>query len=364
MSFRFLGLGTAVPEHSMSQQEATALAHEVISCTEQQARLLTVLYRKSGVKNRYTSLPHRIALTWVSQRAGDDALEESVTRGPTTAERMKYFAELAPPLALEATRQALQQSGIDRRDVTHLVTVCCTGFAAPGVDVSLIKELGLRPTVQRIHIGFMGCHGAINGLRVAHALGLSDHRARVLLCAVELCSLHYRLYWDPDRMVGNALFADGAAAVVAGFTEDEGNQQWAVAATGSCLIANSQESLTWRIGDHGFEMTLEAYVPDLIYRQLRPWLSNWLAEQGQTVESIQSWAIHPGGPRILDAVESALGLNPEAIAVSRQTLSEYGNMSSPTILFILRRLREQGARTPCVALGFGPGMAAEAALFM
>src|SRR5205807_1380827 len=144
-------------------------------------------------------------------------------------------------------------------EITHIITVTCTGFEAPGTDVALLAGLGLRPTTQRLQIGFMGCHGAINGLRAAQAITAADARARVLLCAVELCSLHYRFNWEPERLVANALFADGAAAIVAGGEVDSPQgEPWRLKATGSCLIPNSQDAMSWRIGDHGFEMTLDA----------------------------------------------------------------------------------------------------------
>ncbi len=366
MSFSILGLGTAVPPHAMSQAEAVDLARQVICETDEQARLLAALYRLAGVANRYSVLPHRIALEWLPNADAtatgevDTAVEKSL--GPTTGERMQFFVEHAAPLAQQAAQRALDDSGIDRRQISHLVTVCCTGFASPGVDVDLMCNLGLRPTTQRIHVGFMGCHGSINGLRVAHAITTADPAARVLLCAVELCSLHYRFQWDPERIVANALFADGAAAIVAG-GEATPAGGWGVAATGSCLLPDSQDAMTWRIGDHGFEMTLSNRVPDLINAHLRPWLTEWLGNHGHTLESIGSWAIHPGGPRVLTAVEEALALPKGSTAVSREVLRDFGNMSSATVLFILERFRRANAPHPCVALAFGPGLMAEAALF-
>jgi predicted naringenin-chalcone synthase len=232
------------------------------------------------------------------------------------------------------------------------------------MDVELITRLRLPPTIERLQIGFMGCHGAINGLRAARAIAAADPNAAVLLCAVELCSLHYRFAWEPDRLVANALFGDGAAAVVAGGPAlDNGPCAWRLAATGSCLIPSSTQAMSWRIGDHGFEMTLDASVPELIQTHLRPWLTAWLAAHHLALADIGSWAIHPGGPRILSSIEASLGLASGATTVSRDVLAAHGNMSSPTVLFILDRLRRVSARLPCVALGFGPGMFAEAALF-
>jgi predicted naringenin-chalcone synthase len=281
--------------------------------------------------------------------------------GPSTRQRMEHFAEQAAPLLSAASQAALDRAGLRATDITHLVLVSCTGFSAPGVDIQLIKRLGLASTVQRTQVGFMGCHGAINGLRVAQALTGADPAARVLLGAVELCSHHYHYGWDPKRLVANALFADGAAAVVGSAPGPA--EAWRVTATGSCLFPDSEYAMTWTIGDYGFDMTLSTRVPALIAENLRPWLTSWLIGQGLTLEQVASWAAHPGGPRILTAVEEALGLDERATADSRAVLAECGNMSSPTVLFVLQRLQHRQAPRPCVALGFGPGLVAEAALF-
>jgi predicted naringenin-chalcone synthase len=266
-------------------------------------------------------------------------------------------------LAYQAGRQALDRSGLSAGDITHLVTVSCTGFAAPGMDTGLIKSLGLCRTVQRAHLGFMGCHGALNGLQVTRAIAGADPAAHVLLCAVELCSVHFQYNWEPDQSVPNALFADGAAAVVGGPAGATSADAWQVAATGSCLFDDTEDDMTWHIGDHGFEMKLSRRVPDLLGAHLRPWLEKWLGQNCLQLDDIGSWAVHPGGPRILSAVEESLDLPRGALAVSREVLAECGNMSSPTVLFILDRLRSRQALRPCVALGFGPGLVAEAALF-
>lgn len=358
MSFELLGIGTAVPEHTMSLDEAVAMSTELICRDDRETRLLRTMLRRSRVKNRHTCVPHRIAYKWVGQEAAP-----STSPGPTTLERMQLYAEHAPPLATEASTKALAAANTAGREITHLITVSCTGFNAPGVDVHLIDELGLPNTTQRLHIGYMGCHGAINALRAANGLAAADPAARILICAVELCSLHYRFQWDEERILGNALFADGAAAIVGGQFADSPASICRATGTGSCLVGDSRDTITWRIGDHGFEMTLSSRVPDLIRQQLRPWLTEWLDSLGVSLSEIGSWAIHPGGPRILDAVEECLELDPAKLSASREVLEQFGNMSSPTVLFILNRLLEEGAPRPCVALGFGPGLVAEAALF-
>lgn len=321
--------------------------------------MVTAVYEQSGIATRHMVHPRQLIddIANGTRLSGSPYLPGEVG-GPPTAVRMDLYAETAPPLAVTAAAAAVRESRIPAERVTHLVTVSCTGFVAPGLDVPLIRELGLRPTVERTHVGFMGCHGAVNGLRVASAFAGADSAAVVLTVCVELCSLHYYYGGEPGKVVANALFADGAAAVVG----SAGTEPWGVAATGSVLLPDSTKEMGWTVGDHGFEMILTKKIPRLITAHLRPWMDEWLATHGLTVETVGSWAVHPGGPKILSAVEESLGLSPDRMKPSRDVLSEFGNMSSPTVLFILDRLRKADAPRPIVVLGFGPGMVAEAAL--
>lgn len=367
MSFGILGLGTALPPTVITRARATAVAAMLCCRTEEHAAYLPDLYSHTGIDTRHVIFEEpflqdvlngttQTKCVFLPTGADDD-------HGPTTSQRLERYNQEALPLALRAAERALGQSGLRPEAITHLVTVSCTGFAAPGVDIGLIKTLKLPRTVQRTHVGFMGCHGAINGLRVAQGYTSADPGARVLLCAVELCSVHYHYGWDPKQIVAHALFADGAAAVVGDGNADRTEDVWQAVASGSCLFPESEFAMTWNIGDHGFEMTLSTRVPSLIGQNLRPWLVGWLAQHQLALRDVASWAVHPGGPRILTAVEEGLGLPKEAVTVSREVLAECGNMSSPTILFILQRLRQRRAPRPCVALGFGPGLVAEATLF-
>jgi predicted naringenin-chalcone synthase len=361
------GIGTAVPPHSISQSQAAQVAKAVCCRNDEQAAILPALYRHTGVESRHMVFADNAVADVLggTSHSGCDFLPASAADGlgPSTALRMARYVSEAAPLARRATEKALHESKLKAGDVTHLITVSCTGFSAPGVDIALIKELGLSPRIERAHVGFMGCHGAIDGLRVAHAFGSTSAQARILLCAVELCSLHYFYGWDPKKLVANSLFADGAAAVV-GVAGDSPAGAWRLSATGSCLFPESEYAMTWNIGDHGFEMTLSTRVPGLIASHLRPWLADWLAQHGLGIEQIGSWAIHPGGPRILSAVQETLSLSGDALEVSREVLAQFGNMSSPTVLFILDRLRARQAQRPCVSLAFGPGLVAEVALFV
>ncbi|MEO1237123.1 MAG: type III polyketide synthase [Planctomycetota bacterium] len=374
MSLLIEGLGTAQPPHALSQANMAAAAEPCSCATDRQRKLLPALYRRTRVESRHSvvvnarngeaSLPvdERMLAFYPPAATEDD-------RGPQLSERMRRYPEEALPLAAAACRAALDDAGLGPGDIHQLVTVSCTGFSAPGVDIGLIDELGLPPTVGRTMVGFMGCHGAMNGLRVARALADSGgDQTRVLMCCVELCTLHFQYGWDPQKVVANALFADGAAAVVGRPLVNPAPEAPKVVAHGSLLLpgagvgADSRDLMTWIIRDHGFEMTLSPRVPDVIRAHLGGWFEPWLAEHGLSLSDVNGWAIHPGGPRVIGAVEEALELCSGAGDHSRAVLRDAGNMSSPTVLFILDRLRRHAVPRPWVALAFGPGLTIEASI--
>lgn len=351
---RVIGLGTCVPAGRISQAQAAQESLALAGADARQQRMLRALYLRSGVRTRHSVIVEGGAPEQARQRFFR-APEAATDRGPTTAERMREYEAAAEGLAVRAAGEALE--GWDRDIVTHVVTVSCTGFFAPGIDVGLVRELGLRPSVERTQVGFMGCHGLFNGLAVARALVRADPGSSVLVCATELCSIHYQYGWDSERLVANALFADGAAALLC--TGGDGPGLLRIDATGSQLVPGSEAAMTWRVRDHGFEMTLSPEVPQLIRDHLPAGLAGWLDNIGTALADVRTWAVHPGGPRILSAVEQALALDASALAASRDVLARYGNMSSATIAFILRDLAQAGAPGPAVAIGFGPGMIVE-----
>ena len=364
------GIGTALPPHQIPQTVASEGA--VHYCCEQpeQARSVAALYRMSGVETRHCVVLNQSEGTQSERQDFYPPRSVDSPAGPTTGERLRFFERAAGPLAVEAATKALERSGVAARRVTHLITVSCSGFSAPGFDYDLIDQLPLRPTVARTQVGFMGCHAALNALRVARAFVAADSEAVVLVCCVELCSLHYQYGWDPEQIVANSLFADGAAACVIQATETpvaaaglESPRPFRILASGSTVLPNSRDAMTWRVGDHGFRMTLSSSVPGLLAQHLFPWLSEWLGQHGLRPEAIGAWAVHPGGPRILQAFAEAMRLDPSHLNLSREVLRQHGNMSSPTLLFILDRLQQSRVAGPCVAIGFGPGLAAEATLF-
>lgn len=363
MTMLLAGFGTAVPEHAITQAEAVELHSTLCEIDPERTRTLRALYRRAGVSRRHSVLLEASSGDLLERQSFYPPARDDRDPGPPTARRMERYEVHAPALARSAAASALHAAGVCGRDVTHLVTVSCTGFTAPGIDTRLIEALGLPPTTQRTHVGFMGCHGAVNGLRVADSLVRADPRAVALVCSVELCTLHFAYGWSPEMMVPNALFADGAAAVVCRAATGAADR-WTLTSSATLLIPDSAGDMSWRIGDHGFRMTLSARVPDLVAAGVGDWLRGWLHESGLEVADVGSWAVHPGGPRILGAVERALGLTKDQTRTSLEILSEFGNMSSATVLFTLDRLRSGGAPGPCVALALGPGLVAEAVLFL
>lgn len=359
MSVGLSGIGTAVPAVGISQRDAAELIVGFNAQTDGEGRLLRELYRRSGVKNRHSVILKAEQGVLAARQAFYFEPDAEHPHGPSTAARMECYAQHAGLLGAEAAQRALNAAGCRSDEITHLVTISCTGFCSPGFDVEILQRLPLRPSTARTHLGFMGCHGAMNGLRVANAFAQSDPRARVLMVASELCSLHHQYGWSPDRIVSNSLFADGAAAVVVS-SQDRGRTQYR--GSGSIVLPNTLDEMTWRIGDHGFEMTLSAKVPELIRTHLSGWMSEWLSSFELTIRDVAGWAIHPGGPRILSACGESLGLDHAQWAASESVLAEFGNMSSPTVLFVLNRLLEAGTEGPIVMLAFGPGLTIDAAL--
>ncbi|MCA9235625.1 MAG: type III polyketide synthase [Planctomycetales bacterium] len=359
------GLGTALPAHAIAQHDAAVKAGVTCAAAGRQQQVVDRLYARSGVSSRSSVLLASSTNGRLAEQEFYQPTDVANPFGPTTAERMAVYCEEAPVLARQAAAAALADAEVEPAAITHLVTVSCSGFAAPGVDVDLINSLPLSPTVQRTHIGYMGCHGALNALRVARAFAAADPQASVLVAAVELCSLHFQYGWNPQRIVANSLFADGAAALVVSRQRaaDVSSPAWQVQDSFSMIFPDSTGAMTWRIGDNGFEMSLSPAVPELIRSGLRAPLTEWLARHGLSLSEVSHWAVHPGGPRILDACEESLGMGSEALDASRHVLQTHGNMSSPTILFVLDEMRRRGqCEGVTVGLGFGPGLAMEAVL--
>ncbi len=342
-------IATAVPKNDVHQSFVT-FARTLLD--ERKRRLFDRMADRAQISHRWSSL------TPVEDLEGPVLDSEGFfTRGhfPSTANRMRRFEADAPALAARAA--AGLDLGDRARDVTHVIVTTCTGFSAPGLDFELIDRLGLSPSVERTIVGFMGCYAAINALKLARHIVRSEPRARVLLLSLELCTLHLQETEDLEQVLSFLVFGDGCAASLV--TADP--HGIALDRFRAVLVPETKALITWNIRELGFDMFLSGQVPGAIAQGLR-------AARGEILENrvpgeIDLWAIHPGGRSVLDAVEGALSLPQGALWASREVLDRFGNMSSATIMFVLKALMESGLAGLGCAMAFGPGLTAETLLF-
>ena len=341
-----IAIGAAVPDHDI--HDAFIGWARTRLGDRRDTALFERMAKRSGIAHRWSVLPPTV-------RGGSPVADGGFYAGdtlPSTAERMILYATHAPDLAMAAIADLANKC--DLSGVTHVVVASCTGFVAPGVDQIIAERLGLGAGVERLLIGFMGCYAAIAALRSARHIVRSDRGARVLVVTVELSTLHLQSDADIESLLAMLQFGDGAAAALV-CADAPG---LLVDAPFAHNLPNSEALIRWRIGDEGFAMHLSGEVPGRIADALRDPAMQAVVTGGVPVNEINAWAVHAGGRSILDAVSSSLGLAGAALADSRAVLSECGNMSSSTLMFVLAR---QFAAKPKagVALAFGPGLAAE-----
>lgn len=355
---------TILPEFSFSQEAASERMQEWAP-DERTRRIIRVLYRQSGIETR-----HSVVTNFNGN--GEDGFfkrgPEGAWCGPGTAARNEMFARESRTLSVDLARKVLDnRPGIAPKDVTHVVTVSCTGFYNPGPDYFIVRDLGIPVSAQRYHLGFMGCYAAFPALRMARQFCEADPRAVVLVMCLELCSLHVQLRAEDDFVLANSLFADGAgAAIVSAREPAPGQSAYRFDDFHSTLVPSGEQDMAWRIGDHGFDIALSSYVPKIIGANIRDFIEPSLAGSGQALDDVETWAVHPGGKSIIDQVQKCLGLRPEQVRASRDVLRDCGNMSSATILFVLRDILMQPsgkAGEKVCAMAFGPGLTVEMALF-
>ncbi|WP_026533061.1 type III polyketide synthase [Arthrobacter sp. H41] len=371
MTVMLRSLETAVPETVMKQPDVRDAFAAQPGLTRLGTRLVNTAFDSSGIDTRYTVVKE---LTLDSESEHPVFFDRSQMRilSPSTKTRNEVYAEEGTELFIEAGRKALAAAaGIEAADVTHVVTVSCTGFFAPGPDYKVVRALDLAPSVQRYHLGFMGCYAAFPALRSAKAFCEAEPDAVVLVISAELCSLHVRSSNNPDTIVGSSLFADGAAAAIITAREIPlDGPALSLDHFETVLTPVGEESMAWNIGDEGFEMVLGTYVPHIIDEHivgaLEPLLASDETLKGMAYRDIEHWGIHPGGRSILDKVEAKLDLTAEQLVPARETLRNFGNMSSATVMFVLKHILEQpssGGNGRICSMAFGPGLTVETALF-
>jgi alkylresorcinol/alkylpyrone synthase len=329
------GIGSSVPTEVRQDEVWDQFFAEHYS----ESRVAERIWRRSGVEHR-----HGVVIPW----------KENVTGWGTEA-RMKRFIEEAVPLGADAARSCLERTALEPRDVGLLTVVSCTGYASPGLDVLLARELGMSDDLQRLHVGHMGCYAGLPGL--ATLANAADARGTVgLLLCLELSSLHVQPPTeDVDQIVAHALFSDAAAAVAV----RPSGPGLRVLDVVSRTDPGSADLMTWDVTDHGFRMGLSPRVSGVLGRLAADAVGELLARNGVPADDVAGWAVHPGGPRIVDAIARSLELSEQDVAASRSVLKDFGNCSSPTVFLVLERLLEERPLSegdPAVAIAFGPGL--------
>ncbi|MET0783723.1 MAG: type III polyketide synthase [Leifsonia flava] len=370
MTVTLRGLSTAVPQTVLIQEQVRDVFAAQPGLSRLAQRIVPTSFNVSGIETRHTVIEELTFDDYDGERQFFDPASGELLMPGTKARNEVYIRE-ATKLYVEAGRLALDAlDDVAASDVTHVITVSCTGFYAPGPDYMLVRELGLNLSVQRFHLGFMGCYATMPALRLAKQLVEADAGAVVLVVTAELCTLHLRSSNDPDTIVASSLFADGAGAgIVSSRMPAAGETALGLDRFETVITPVGEADMAWKIGDNGFEMILSTYVPHIIDEHIESAIAPLLAPEPDLVAdpatAVAHWAIHPGGRSILDKVEAKLALSEAQLVPARETLRDFGNMSSATIAFVLLNILESGAAHGDRVLGmaFGPGLTVETGLF-
>jgi predicted naringenin-chalcone synthase len=351
---------TASPPYEVSQAKATEFLKNRMAVRPAIARLIEAASQHSGIDTRYVVVPDGELQPSQKFYSTDQG---SVI--PDTKERMNQYEHWAKVLAKDAVARLLEKTQCDPTTIRRLITISCTGFFAPGIDYFLMNEFHIAASTQRTHIGFMGCAAALVGFTsVLEALHAAEaEQSTTLLVAVELCSLHLQTEPTRDNILANMIFADGCAAALFSRASSY-SPRLQLVKTHSHLFPNSSEYMGWKIGNFGFEMMLSSELPRIISEEAIPVLDVLFSRHGIARDSIRHWVLHPGGRAILDALQNGLHLDDDAMAPSRAVLKNYGNMSSASILFVMKELlatRTIAKDDYVCAIAFGPGLTMEVA---
>ncbi|MDQ3393861.1 MAG: type III polyketide synthase [Bacteroidota bacterium] len=355
-------IGTSSPEYTTSQKEISQFMAKAMKISEDEKPRFDALYRASGIKQRSSVLEDYSSKGDYSFYANTEDLEPF----PGTARRMEIYKAEALKLSLSAISKCIKNiPDFNIYEISHIITVSCTGFYAPGLDIEIIESLGLKGNIQRSAINFMGCYAAFNALKIGDAICNSVPGARVLIVCVELCSIHFQKVKDDNNILANALFGDGAAAMILSSTPM--NKLNLYLKNFYCDLAfEGKNEMAWHIGDHGFGMKLSSYVPDIIKTGIKNLTDKLLENLNITLSAIDHFAIHPGGKRILETIEKELGITKDDNKYAYEVLRDYGNMSSPTVIFVLdalcKNLSPIADGNNILSFAFGPGLTLESML--
>lgn len=352
-------ISTSVPPFSSDQQHIREVMKKHIGTDRKTQALIHRIYTQSGIEKR-----HSVVEDFVPNQNGTLFFNGEVKSNPGTAARNQVYETESKKLFVDVSRQLLADNPhISSDEITHVITVSCTGFYAPGPDYEIVKSLKLEPSTQRFHVGFMGCYAAFPALKMAQSFCIADPDAVVLLVSAELCTLHFQFKNDIDNLLSGSVFSDGAAGMIIS-SKPPKKQSFKLTQFASSLAPNGEKDMAWTIGDAGFDMILSTYVPDIIRDNLEPVIQPLYDQYQFSGKDIDYWALHPGGRSIIDKIESVLELEHHQVSASRDVLAKFGNMSSATVLFVLKRLMnsklEHGQNI--MSMAFGPGLTIESSL--
>jgi prepilin-type processing-associated H-X9-DG protein len=358
MSF-ITAIGTATPVNKFSQGTIAEFMVKTMRLNDEDARKLRAIYRMTGIETRHS------VLTDYGKTDGFDFFP-NLSEGaafPSTRERAELFRKHALSLSVDSVTNCLQGlTNFNSKSITHLIVVSCTGMYAPGLDIDLIHALQLNTNTERLCINFMGCYAAFNAIKQADYICNSQPHAKVLIVCTELCSIHFQNENTEDNLLANALFADGSAALLMQSSPSTGINLKPISFYAD-LAPKGSDDMAWTIGDLGFEMRLSSYVPDIIKQGIHQLTQRLLQQIDSELSDIDYFAIHPGGKKILETIETELALNPKQNQNAYNVLRRFGNMSSPTVLFvlqeILKQLKEDDNHKKILSVAFGPGLTLE-----
>lgn len=355
---------TGVPDTEYPQEYIRDLMKDLVGDKEITKRILHRIYSQSGIEKRHSVIRNFEPIEGPRQFF---QTEDGKLKMPTTRRRNEIYIEESRKLYSDIARRSVENCpGIELSDVTHVITVSCTGFYAPGPDFHIVKDLGLPATTQRYHLGFMGCYATFPALKMARQFCEADPGAVVLIVSLELCTLHLQFREEPDFLISASLFADGGGgAVVSARKPADYQRVLELDGFSTCIAPEGEEDMAWTIGNNGFDMVLSTYIPKIIESNIEGALLPLLESLKISKNDINFWAIHPGGRAILDKIQKGLELTDNQVDVSREILRDYGNMSSATILFVLREImnrKPENENEKIYAMAFGPGLTIESGL--
>ncbi len=357
---KIISIATAVPKYKHQQDDLFLFADKIYCKDETETRKLKFLYHQSGITSRYSVIPDYTVPPAERQfypECGD--LEPF----PGIEKRMQWFNDHAASLSVQAIEECIKNE-IDKNEITHLITVTCTGMSAPGLDLQVMELMGLPQNIFRTSVNFMGCYAAVHALKLADSFCKNEKKANVVIVCTELCTLHFQKDISPDNMTSSLLFGDGCAAMLVRPDHDH-EKGILIQHFFSDVSFKGKKDMAWELSSKGFLMTLTGYVPELIKEDFKGLVSNAMNSANKNIPDITHWCIHPGGKKILESIAASLNIVHDNLKYSYEVLRDYGNMSSPTILFVLKKIldefNENPPLKPALIFGaaFGPGLTME-----